>query len=232
MPPRRCNTLDTVDDALGIVRAIGGRYVVVHLHEYRTDARAHIAEVLDHMRADAAQVESVRDFGSTLVLTLTPAPAARAPVRADVLAPSHYQLSVSHNPERLTALVDGNPDSRWRGPQHGDTWVEVQLRRARSVAGVKLMLLPYAIGEYPRHLRVIGTDASGADVVLFDAAAVTATALTAVFEPAEPGLRLTWPPLVLSRLRLEQRGSAGDLQWSIFELQVLAGGNDLANGGG
>ena len=62
------NTLDTVDDALGIVRAIGGRYVVVHLHEYRDDARAHIAQVLDQMRADADQVESVRDFGSTLVL--------------------------------------------------------------------------------------------------------------------------------------------------------------------
>ena len=73
-------TLDTVDDALGIVRAIGGRYVVVHLHEYRTGTRGHIAQVLDHMRADTHQVESVLDFGSTKVLTLTAAPAARAPV--------------------------------------------------------------------------------------------------------------------------------------------------------
>ena len=183
------------------------------------------------MRADADQVESVRDFGSTLVLTLTAAPAARPPVRAGVLAPDHYQLSVSHNPERLPALVDGNPDSRWTGPQHGHTWVEVQLRRARAVAGVKLMLPPHAIGEYPHHLRVIGTDASGTEVVLFAEAAVTATALTAVFEPAEPGLRITWAAVVLSRLRLEQRGSGGDRQWSVFELQVLDGDADQVDSG-
>jgi hypothetical protein len=223
------STLDTVDDALGIVRAIGGRYIVVHLHEYRDDARAHIAQVLDHMRADGAQVESVRDFGSTLALTLTPAPAARPPVRADVLAPLHCQVSASHNPDWLPALLDGDPASRWSGPQHGHTWLEVQLRRARPVAGVKLMLLPYAIGEYPHHLRVVGIDASGAEVVLFDDAAVTATALTAVFEPAEPGLRITWPPTVLSRLRLEQRGHAGDRRWPVFELHVLDGDADNGN---
>ena len=215
------NTLDTVDDALAIVRAIGGRYVVVHLHEYRLAARDHLAQVLDHMRADTAQVESVRDFGSTLVLTLTPAPAARAPTRDDALSPHEYQVSVSHNPNRLAALVDGDPTSRWTAPQHGHTWLEVQLRRARAVSGVKLMLLPYAIGDYPHHVRVIGTDASGADVMLFDDAAVTATALSAIFEPAEPGVRITWPRAVLSRIRIEQRGNAGDRHWSVFELQVL-----------
>jgi hypothetical protein len=227
------NTLDTVDDALEIVRAIGGRYVVVHLHEYRNDARAHIAQVLDHMRADTAQVESVRDFGSTLVLSLTAAPAARPPVRVEVLPPTHYQLTGSHNPDRLAHLVDGNPNSRWTGPQHGHTWLEVQLRRARPVAGVKLALLPYAIGDYPHHLRVIGTDATGAEVVLFDDAAVTATALSAIFEPAEPGVRINWPPTVLSRIRIEQRGNSGDRQWSVFELQVLDGetGDPVFSGG-
>jgi hypothetical protein len=227
------NTLDTVDDALGIVRSIGGRYVVVHLHEYRNDARAHIAQVLERMRADTAQVESVRDFGSTLVLSLTPGAAARAPHRAEVLPTTQYQVSVSHNHDRLSHLVDGNPDSRWSGPQHGNTWLEVQLRRARAISGVKLVLLPYAIGEYPNHLRVVGTDVSGSEVVLFDDAAVTATALSAIFEPAEPGVRLTWPPTVLSRIRIEQRGIGGDRQWSVFELQVLDGESDdrLFSGG-
>lgn len=227
------NSLDTVDDALAIVRSIGGRYVVVHLHEYRDDARAHIAQVLEHMRADDAQVESVRDFGSTLILSLTPAAAARAPHRAEVLPSTHYQVSVSHNHERVAHLVDGDPDSRWSGPQHGNTWLEVQLRRARAVSGVKLMLLPYAIGEYPNHLRVVGTDIGGAEVVLFDDAAVTATALSAIFEPAEPGVRITWRPTVLSRIRIEQRGIGGDRQWSVFELHVLDGETDdrLFSGG-
>jgi hypothetical protein len=226
-------TLDTVDDALGIVRSIGGRYVVVHLHEYRLAARDHIGQVIEHMRADTAQVESVRDFGSTLVLTLTAAPAARPPARDDALPSTEYQVSVSHNPDRLSALGDGDPNSRWTGPQHGNTWMEVQLRRTRAVAGVKMALLPYAIGEYPHHLRVIGTDVTGREIVLFDDAAVTATALSAVFEPASPGVRITWPPTVVSRLRLEQRGHAGDLRWSVFELQVLDGESDdrLFSGG-
>ena len=105
-----------MDDALRIVRAIGGRYVVVHRHEYREDARSHISQVLDHMRADTAQVESVHEFGSTLVLALAAAPAARPQPRADVLAPAHYELAVSHNPDRLPHLIDGDPGSRWSGP--------------------------------------------------------------------------------------------------------------------
>jgi hypothetical protein len=102
------------------------------------------------------------------------------------------------------------------------------MRRARPISGVKLALLPYAIGDYPHHLRIVGTDVDGRDVVLFDDAAVTATALSALFEPASPGVRITWPPTVVSRLRLEQRGHAGDRQWSIFELHVLDGETDAA----
>lgn len=219
-------TLDTVDDALAIVRSIGGRYVVVHVHEYRNDARGHIDDVLAFMRQDADQVEQVREFGSTVVFTLKPAAPAQPPARADVLSPIEYQLAVSHNPDRLPRIVDGDPGSRWTGPQHGNTWLEVQLRRARPVAGVKLQLLPYAIGDYPYRLRIVGTGAGGDDIVLFDDAAVTATALNAVFEPASPGVRITWPPTVVSRLRLEQRGVAGDRQWSIFELQVFDGATD------
>ncbi len=219
-------TLDTVDDALAIIRAVGGRYVVMHLDEYRSDARGHIDELLGFLRRDVDQVESIRDFGTTVVFSLRPAPPAQPPLRVDALPASEYQLSVSHNPDRLPSIVDGDPGSRWTGPQHGNTWLEVQLRRARPVAGVKLQLLPYAIGDYPHHLRVIGTGVDGGEVVLFDDAAVTATALSAVFEPAAPGVRITWPPTVLSRLRLEQRGTAGDRQWSIFELQVFDGEED------
>jgi len=221
-------TLDTVDDGLAIVRSIGGRYVVVHVHEYRLAARAHIDGVLAFMRQDTDQVEQVREFGSTVVFTLKPAPPAQPPARAEVLSPAEYQLAVSHNPDRLPRIVDGDPGSRWTGPQHGNTWLEVQLRRARPVAGVKLQLLPYAIGDYPHHLRIVGTGAGGEDIVLFDDAAVSATALSAVFEPASPGVRITWPPTVVSRLRLEQRGLAGDRQWSIFELQVFDGAGDDA----
>jgi hypothetical protein len=59
--------------------------------------------------------------------------------------------------------------------------------------------------------------------VLFDDAAVTVTAMSAIFEPAAPGVRISWPPMVLSRIRIEQHGIAGDRQWSVFELQVHDG---------
>ena len=41
-------------------------------------------------------------------------------------------------------------------------------------------------------------------------------------------MRIDWPPTVVSRLRLEQRGDAGDRLWSVFELQVFDGAADGA----
>jgi hypothetical protein len=142
---------------------------------------------------------------------------------AAVLPPADYRVAVSHDTGGAAHLVDDNPVTRWAGPQRGHTWLDLSLRRPSLVSGIKLVMLRYAMGEYPHHLRVIGTGADGATQVLFDGPTVFAAAMTSVLEPAEPGVRLTWPATRLSRLRLEQRGDAGDRRWSIFELELHAG---------
>jgi hypothetical protein len=214
-------TRDTADDALRILRAIGTRYVVVHRHEYLPDVHAHLDDMQAAMRADHGQVESVRDFGSTAVLTLRTAPPAVAHTPAEALARDLFAVSASHNNSVLHQVTDDDLGTRWMAPQHGRTWIEVRLDRTRTVSGVKLRVPHFAVSDYPHHLRVIGTDAVGADHVLFDDAAAYPAAMTAVLEPAAPGLRVEWPARALSRVRLEQPRHSGDRQWAIYELDVL-----------
>ena len=217
-------TLDTVDDALRALRAIGTRYVVAHRHEYLPEALDHADAMQAAMRADTAQVESVREFGSTVVLTLRPAPLATPPALVERVARSNYDVSASHDPEAIARLTDDDLGTRWRAPQDGDSWVEVQLRRARVVHGVKLAMPRFAVADYPHHLRIVGTDNHGDEHVLFDGPTVYDAAMTAVFEPAEPGVRIRWSPLPLSKVRLEQPVAAGDRPWTIYEMHVLGDG--------
>lgn len=214
-------TLDTVDDALRVLRAIGTRYLVSHRHEYRPETHGHLDAVLQTMRADAAQVEAAHDFGTTSVLVLRAAPRADAAPRRERIPRPQYVVSASTDAASHALLTDDDPDTRWRAPQDGAAWIEVRFARARVVRGVKLDVARSAVADYPHHLRVIGTDPGGASHVLFDGPAVYDAAMTAVFEPAAPGLRIQWPPLALARVRLEQPVPAGDRQWSIHELHVL-----------
>lgn len=217
-------TLDTVDDALRALRAIGTRYIVAHRHEYLPEVLAHVDATQAAMRADTAQVEEVREFGSTIVLTLRPAPLAEPPVLSERVARANYDVSASHDEEAVAGLTDDDLTTRWRAPQHGAAWIEVQLRRARMVHGVKLAMPRVAVADYPHHLRVVGTDTAGNEHVLFDGPAAYDAALTAVFEPAEPGVRVRWAPIALTTLRLEQPVPAGDRQWTIHELHLLGDG--------
>jgi hypothetical protein len=217
-------TLDTVDDALRALRAIGTRYIVFHRHEYLPEVLDHADEVQAAMRADSAQVESEREFGSTVVLTLRPAPLATPPVPVELVARAHYDVSASHDSEAVARLTDDDLGTRWRAPQDGAPWIKVQLRRARMVHGVKLAMPRFAVADYPYHLRIVGTDTQGDEHVLFDGPTVYDAALTAVFEPAEPGVRIHWAPMPLAKVRIEQPVAAGDRRWTVYELHVLGAG--------
>lgn len=219
-------TLDTVDDALRALRAIGTRYIVAHRHEYLDRARAHAEAMFATIAADAAQVESVRAFGDTTVFVLRPGPPAEPPVRRERVARADYDVAASESSDAVTGLIDDDLGTRWRARQDGDAWIELQLRRARVVHGVKFAVPRFAVADYPHHLRVVGTGTDGAELVLFDGPVAFDAAMTAVFEPAEPGVRLVWPPTALSKLRIEQPVAAGDRHWTIHELHLL--GDDVA----
>ena len=217
-------TLDTVDDALRALRAIGTRYVVAHRHEYLASARAHAEAMFGTMAADRDQVEAVHEFSDTTVFVLRPATPAEPPIFRDRVARADYDVEASAGSDAVTGLTDDDLGTRWRARQDGNAWLDVQLRRARVLHGVKFAVPRAAVADYPHHLRVIGTGTDGADVVLFDGPVAFDAAMTAVFEPAEPGVRLIWPPTALSKLRIEQPVAAGDRHWTIYELHLIGDG--------
>jgi hypothetical protein len=214
-------TLDTVDDALLVLRRIGTRYIAMHRHEFHPEWRQHEDEVRAAIAGNAEHVESVREFGSTMVVTLRALEPSPPPGRFVRLPANEFAIAASHAHDVVPHLTDGRPLTRWRVPQDRPAWVEVQLRRARTLRGVKLDLPAFAVGEYPHHLRVVGRTSDGVEQVLFDGAAVYPTAMTAVHEPHDPGVRIMWPPVALTSLRLEQPRPAGDRQWAIYSLHVL-----------
>lgn len=217
-------TLDTVDDALRALRAIGTRYVVAHRHEYLDSARAHAEAMLGTMAADRDQVEAVHEFGDTTIFVLRPGTPAAPPTFRDRVARADYTVEASAGSDAVTGLVDDDLGTRWRALQDGGAWLDVQLRRARVLYGVKFAVPRAAVADYPHHLRVVGTGTDGAEIVVFDGPVVFDAAMTAVFEPHEPGVRLIWPPTALSKLRIEQPVAAGDRHWTIYELHLLSDG--------
>lgn len=219
-PTSPFTTLDTVDDAAQMLRDIGTRYIVVHRHEHGERWYPVVDQTVRELRGDHRHVEAVHEFGSTIVLTLRPA-AGDALVRRVRLPKSEYTLAVSHDQPGAAHLVDEKAETRWQVPQRDGAWIEVQLRRARQLSGVKLDVLRHAVAEYPHYLRIVGRGVDGTDVVLYDGPGVLPTARAAVLEPAEPGLRVTWPPLALSALRIEQPVPAGDRRWTVHELHLL-----------
>lgn len=220
-PTSPFTTMDTIDEAVELMRDIGTRYVVLHRHEHGDRWLPHADATIAALRADSTHVESFREFGSTVVFTLRPRPAPAPLLRRARLPKTEYTLAVSHDHGAAAHLVDENGDTRWQVPQRDGAWIEVQLRRTRSLSGVKLDVQQHAVGEYPHYLRIVGRGVDGDDVVLYDGAGVLPTARAAVLEPAAPGLRVTWPPMPLSSLRIEQPVPAGDRRWTVHELHVL-----------
>ena len=198
----------------------------MHMHEYSPDALPHAVEMQKVMLEDAAQVEEVREFGSSTVLMLRRLAVAEAEPHKP-LPPGSFDLTVSHNGRVAHHMTDGDADSRWMAQQHGSTWVQAELSNAELVGGVRLGMPPSDVSQYPKYLRVIGTDPHGVEHLLYDDSVAYPAAMSAAVNPAAPGPRLTWTPLMLSRVRLEQPRHEGDLQWAIYELELLTPVPDL-----
>ena len=108
-------TLDTADDALRILRAIGAPLRRGPPARLIPEVHAHDDGMQAAMRADRAQVEDVRDFGSTVVLALRPAPAAMAAEPAPRLTSDLFDVTASHNGAAVPGSTDG--DIATHGPR-------------------------------------------------------------------------------------------------------------------
>ena len=100
----------------GIVRAIGGRYVVVHLHEYRTTRAPTSRRCSSACAPTPRRSRACATSASTLVLTLTAgaAGASRRPRRASCRATRLRGVGVAQSRPPV-APGRRRPDSRWSG---------------------------------------------------------------------------------------------------------------------
>lgn len=212
---------DSVDDGLRALRALGTRYLVIHRHEYRPEVLPFVDTVQHALSEETGQVESRVDFGTTSVYTLRPDARVGPPLRRVRVKADAFAVTTSHSTESAVKIADGKLDSRWMGPQHGRTWVQIGLHRTTRLSGIKFASPKSGVGHYPINLRVVGTDVAGARHVLFEGPTVYHALVTAALEPREPGVRITWPSRELTDLRLEQTGYGGDIQWGIYEMHLL-----------
>jgi hypothetical protein len=210
--------VDRQRDAIGAVRGVGVRYLVIHRPKYADQS---IADALMAVvERDTDQVIAHRTFGGTTVAVLAPfeqrLPSASAPI-----APAAIRAQASHSEDRLSQLFDGDVDSRWISShsQSGDEWIELTLDRDRDVHIVRMQLGARSFGDYPRALEVDGTDATGTHT-LFHGSVLPQLAAGIVLDGDYPWIEIVLPPNHVRAIRLRQTGSARTFFWSIHELQL------------
>jgi len=212
--------------AIGLVRALGARYVVVHRDGFDSPAlEAALIEELEN-----GQTVARNDFGRTVVFTL-----AGDDRPTDEGGPSHpiartaMHARSSHAPDRLSLLFDGNRDSRWlsAGRQTGREWIEIELDGPRDVARLRMQTAERSFGDYPRELVIEAVEPEGLRT-LFRGSVLPQFGRGFIVDHAYPFIDLVLPPNRAGVIRLRQVGVTDELFWSIHELELWergVGGN-------
>jgi hypothetical protein len=205
-------------DAVGLVRGVGVRYVVVHRDAFANPAMA--ATLIRTLESDPHQMAAERRFGDTIVFTLTPdgEPAAEAsrPVR-----PSAVRARASRSPERLPLLFDGDRDTRWLSaePQSGREWIELELDSPRNVSEVRMQTAERSFADYPRELEIDAVEAGGTRT-LFRGSVLPQFGRGLQANLSYPSIDIRLPDNQARIIRLRQLGASDQLFWSIHELEL------------
>jgi hypothetical protein len=209
-----------LDDAVGFLRGIGVRYVIVHREAFQ-DARVEKA-LATELEGDARQVVARQSFGRTAVFTLAPDTATPIDAALRPVPPSSFHARASHEPARLPLLFDGDPDTRWltAGRQTGDEWIELEFEAPRNVAAVRMQTAERSFADYPRELSIEAVEAGGTRT-LFRGSVLPEFARGFVDNGAYPTIAIAVPDNHARVLRLRQLGTTDKVFWSIHELQVL-----------
>lgn len=205
-------------EAAGLLKGLGVRYVVLHRKWFDADA---LAEVMRSRFSDVLG-PPVAEFGESTIFDLgepidtTPEPASEVP---------HELLAVSASRGDASAMLDGNPGTRWMSgrPQDGTEWLEIRMASTVPVSGVRLLLAGRSLNDYPRGLEV----AVSADGTSFGTVA-TSSVLPELgaglrAKPARPFIELRWPATPARVMRLRQTGRSARWYWSVHELAILSG---------
>lgn len=205
--------------AVGCVRALGARYVVMHGGRFGSPAmEAALIRELEN-----GQISSRHDFGRTVVFTLAEdVPPVGEDGNARPIPHTAMRTRSSHAPDRLPLLFDGNRDSRWlsAGRQTGREWIEIELDGPRDVAHVRMQTAERSFGDYPRELTIEAVEPAGTRT-LFHGSVLPHFARGFLVDHAYPTIDVVLPANRARTIRLRQAGVTDELFWSIHELELL-----------
>jgi hypothetical protein len=205
-------------DAVGLVRGIGVRYVVVHRDAFTNPAMA--ATLIRTLESDPRRVAAEHRFGDTIVFTLTADGEAAADASRLVPRPA-VQARASHSPERLPLLFDGDRDTRWLSaePQSGREWIELELDAPRNVSEVRMQTAERSFADYPRELAIDAVE-SGGTRTLFRGSVLPQFGRGLLASLSYPYIDIHLPDNQARIIRLRQLGATDQLFWSIHELEL------------
>ena len=212
-----------IDDALGMARALGLRWIVVHPPLYKDPASG--TAIVDAVRRASTHVARVVTFDAAAIAELRPTtpwmPLPADPAWREV-PPGTFTPSSSHNPDGLRRAFDGDRGSRWftGERQRGREWIELRFRSAVDVARVRLEMDRRSKGDYPRGLAVEGSEDGTTWQPLFEDGILPRLGVSIAHEPRTPGVDLVLPPNTTRVLRLRTTGETRVWYWSVHELRV------------
>jgi len=211
--------VDHLDAALAMASGLGVRYVVAHPADFENPTV--YERLMQTVQAHPERVIAVRDFGSTVVLTLPYEPLPRRPDDLRRIPSSALRATASVAGDRLPFVFDGDPDSRWLtgAPQSGGEWLQLDLDRSRNVAMISFNLAERSFGDYPRGLAVDVTDDEGTRTV-YEGPVLPQFAQALVENPEFPSIDIVIPASHARAIRLRQTSTTHSFFWSIHELQL------------
>lgn len=182
------------------------------------------APLMPDLRPDAPQIAEVWQGDTLTAYALhDPAPNGQTTPAGPVLLPGiDFTVTVSHRPDRVNDMLDGNPMTRWISgdAQRGDEWVAIALARPVTV-GALLMDVPVETANYPRHLVIEVVTSEGPTVTAFSGSVVPHILEAMAASPRRPVMRFALPPQPIREIRLRQTTSVRTWNWHIAELQLL-----------
>jgi hypothetical protein len=216
------NDLGRIEDALGLLAAVGVRYVLVHPADYEdphTGAdtvaaiRARPALAAEEFRSDAVIAFRLKE--STALI----APAAPVGHRLNA---TDFRASASDNSDRLSLAFDGDVDTRWLTgrPQNGDEWISIAFDRTLDVSAIELQNASRSFGDYPRDLLIESAGDDGGRAVLYRSPMLIPYGLALAQSGPQPKLVVNLPSNRTRTLTIRQTGRTRRWFWSVHELGI------------
>jgi type IV secretory pathway VirB2 component (pilin) len=207
--------------AVGLMRAIGVGYVVIHRGAFTDPATG--SALTRALEQDPQQVLAEHGFGDTIVFVLAPDEGRAAEAgRWRPVPAAAIRARASHGADRLPLLFDRDRDTRWltADRQTGNEWIELELDSPRNIGVVRMQTAERSFADYPRDLAIDAVEAAGART-LFHGSVLPAFGRGFATDHNYPTMEITLPDNQARVIRLRQLGATNTLFWSIHELELL-----------